>query len=219
MRLRYRGGLAKLALIHFGTLVFALSWGQEGHYGELVGQGRDVAEGLILPRQRNTTLPECNNKHVYERLLFKQMTIAKWSRAISHLDVQVSQVFSIESICINLLDWHVDLAQVEGHLFTPELNSLNPLIKAERLQLRLILFDSQLLRLNALFDLGDYFLANSIFLRHCFDNPVVELIIDLTGVNVDFLEDCEGPGVYQGKLVNENVALVLENLSLIVQHD
>lgn len=90
----------------------------------------DVAEGLILPRQWNAALPECNHEHVDETLLFKQCSIAEWPSIVSHLYVQVPQVFESEPTGLDLLRWYVDRAKVEWHLFTPVLDDLDELVEA-----------------------------------------------------------------------------------------
>ena len=125
-----RGGcsLAELALIHFRTLILALSWTGQGCDGQLLRQRRDAAEGLILPGERNASLPKRNDKHVDEALLFEQCSITQRSSAVPHLHEQVSKVLECEAAGLNLVRWHVDLVEVEWHCVTSVLDDLDQLV-------------------------------------------------------------------------------------------
>ena len=62
-------------------------------------------------------------------------------------------------------------------------------------------------------------MANVVFLVHCFNDPVVKLLVHGLGVGVDLLEGHKSPGVDEAESVDEYFLLLVENSSLKVIFD
>ena len=113
----------------------------------------------------------------------------------------------------------MDVSEIKRGFLATELDELNSVEQRQLLQLDLILIDTDLLILNRTLENLNHLLADLVLRLDSVYNPVIELLVDLSRVCMDFLENRKGPGIDQGQPICENLFFLLEDNSLRVLPD